>query len=396
MGQVAIAARQSTSTVPHEQFAVNLVTHQPKILRKENLHSEGILAVYRSCDAMAASNFAFNFTSIIDAEIHGILDVKIRNWRKLDLRTFFDKLLKQYKPPALAPTSTLAEQIRTWPNSVFFVDPWNLNCLDSLFYKIEGLLRANGYLEAMPPHKFKELLDTLNDRFLTSFNRGGGRNPCIVLAEKLKDTAFQPKDWVEWFSFAVEEITRQNTILHESKRLGQVQQPPPADWRQLNRGYYPNLSWQNPNPPESKERSGHRPSSPQRQRERPAPVKTEKHEEGAHAPRENNNSLSVLAADVTIIRPTNATSSMNSIVTRMRTITHVSVGLNPPPAKPGRHVILPLWHVHAARPLAGSHSFLPRTGSLVSINASVMSQELIGLNERKPVMKSLESESNVS
>ena len=149
-GHVASTSSQPTPSVSHETIAVNLVTHQPKILRKENLHTEGILAVYRSCDAMSASNVAFNFTSIIDAEIHRILDVKIRNWRELDLRTFFDKLLQQYKPPALAPTSTLAEQIRTWPNSVFYVDPWNLNCLDSLFYKIEGLLRANGHLTAMP------------------------------------------------------------------------------------------------------------------------------------------------------------------------------------------------------------------------------------------------------
>jgi len=151
MGHVAIAIPRPTSAVHNEPIAVNLVTHQPKILRKENLHTEGILAVSRSCDAMAASNVQFNFTSIIDAEIHGILDVKIRNWRKLDSRDFFDKLLKQYKPPALAPTSTLAEQIRTWPNTVFYVDPWNLNCLDSLFYKIEGLLRANGLLEVIPP-----------------------------------------------------------------------------------------------------------------------------------------------------------------------------------------------------------------------------------------------------
>jgi len=120
MGQVA--PHQSMPTVSHETIAVNLVTHQPKILRKENLHTEGILAVYRSCDAMSASNVAFNFTSIIDAEIHRILDVKIRNWRELDVRTFFDKLLQQYKPPALAPTSTLAEQIRTWPNQLFVVD----------------------------------------------------------------------------------------------------------------------------------------------------------------------------------------------------------------------------------------------------------------------------------
>jgi len=108
----------------------------------------------------------------------------------------------------------------------------------------------------------------------------------MVLAEKLKDSAFQPKDWVEWYTFAQEEITRQNTILHESKRLGQATQPPPADWRRLNQGYYPNLSWQNPNPPESKERSGPSPSSPPRQRERPAPVKSERHEEGAPPSRE--------------------------------------------------------------------------------------------------------------
>ena len=157
-GHVASTSSQPTPSVSHETIAVNLVTHQPKILRKENLHTEGILAVYRSCDAMSASNVAFNFTSIIDAEIHRILDVKIRNWRELDVRTFFDKLLHQYKPPALAPTSTLAEQIRTWPNSVFYVDPWNLNCLDSLFYKIEGLLRANGHLTAMPPTSLRNLL----------------------------------------------------------------------------------------------------------------------------------------------------------------------------------------------------------------------------------------------
>ena len=94
--------------------------------------------------------------------------------------------------------------------------------MDSLFYKIESLLRANGYLEATPPHKFKELLDCLNERLLTSFNKGGGRNPCVVLAEKLKDTAFQPKDWVEWFSHANEEITRQSIILLELIRLGMI------------------------------------------------------------------------------------------------------------------------------------------------------------------------------
>ena len=53
-------------------------------------------------------------------------------------------------------------------------------------------------------------------------------------------------------------------------------------------------------------------------------------------------------------------------------------------------------HVHAAKLMPGSHSFLPKTGSLVSINGNVMRRELIGRETKKPVMRSLASASKVS
>ena len=101
--------------------------------------------------------------------------------------------------------------------------PWDLNCLDPLFYEIDGSIQTSGYMNGLPSHKLKELLDALNDRFITAIDKGEGQNPCIVLAEKLKNTAFHPKDWFEWFSQANEEITRQNTIILESTRLGMIQ-----------------------------------------------------------------------------------------------------------------------------------------------------------------------------
>jgi len=59
--------------------------------------------------------------------------------------------------------------------------------LDPLFYEIDGLIQTSGYMNGLPSHKLKELLDALNDRFITAINKGEGPNPCrkTLLSNKM-------------------------------------------------------------------------------------------------------------------------------------------------------------------------------------------------------------------
>jgi hypothetical protein len=340
--------------VKAEPITMTLVAQPPKFLRKENLQTEGIVAVARYCEAMSVNNMSFNFVNMIDASIHGILDSKIRNWRELEPRVFFDKLLKQYKPSELAPTATLVEQIRQWPNQLFFVDPWNTNCLDALFYKVEYLVRINGYQEAMPPAKVKELIDALNDRLCKSFDRGGDNNPCIVMGEHMK-LMNHVKSWTEWFSYVWDELNRQNVICHESTRLGNTLPPLPVHWSKLNSGYYPNRSWHNPR---SAAAESNPDSSPQRfQKSNPARAADSAHsaasvksERGHEPPGKLKNSLSVLV----VVGKTTHQANVNCLMTLtnipMPTRIHGFDGLNPLRAKLGMPRILPSWHAHGTRP----------------------------------------------